>query len=284
MTHDLLRKPRLYFAMGFVFVSLAVRVSAEEPTKTEPRPTHKPVPAAGDLHRVRMSERSSEQENDARSATVKAPAGDSSKEIVVLTVWVVSMSDSPEHGKEGSKSNVAWRLQNLPSEFASLNDVRSLLNDLKDSDRLRSVRELRLVALDGQVTRVQAGLDKPQIMGSNYTNFGRTNTVNYRSLGTIVDVSPRIDAKKDIQVEMNYNKSDMDKSNDVPLMETKEGKSQFADQISTYQFKTVVKLKSGSAVVVGKDSTSGSPVKTSGGQTELIILGGVIGTGGQSAN
>jgi hypothetical protein len=63
-----------------------------------------------------------------------------------------------------------------------------------------------------------------------------------------------------------------------------EGKTQFADEISNRQFKTAVKLKSGTAVVVQKDSTTGSPVKTSVGRSELIIVGGVTGLGGQTAN
>jgi type II secretory pathway component GspD/PulD (secretin) len=199
-------------------------------------------------------------------------------------LWVVLVSDSPDSGKDGSKSNVEWRLHNLPTEFASMNDVRNLLNDLKDSGRLRSSREMRLVALDGQTARVQNGGDKPQVTGFNQTTFGRSNTITYRSLGTMVEVHPHIDSKKEIQVQLDYSKSDMEKSNDVPLMETPEGKTQFADAISTHQFKTAAKLKSGTAVVVQKDSTSGSPAKTSGGQTELIILGGVVGPGGQPAN
>jgi hypothetical protein len=155
---------------------------------------------------------------------------------------------------------------------------------MKDSGYLGSSRELKMVALNGQTARSQSLADKPQITGFNQTSFGRSNTIRYRSLGTMVEARPLIDSKKDIQVQVDYSESDTEKSKDVQMMETTDGKTDFADVTNTRQFKTAVKLKSGTAIVIQKDSTVGPAAKTSGGQTKLIILGAVIGTGSQPAN
>ena len=54
-------------------------------------------------------------------------------------------------------------------EFASLNDVRKTLNDLKNSGELQSCHELRLVAVDGQMTRARSSTDTPQVTGTTVT-------------------------------------------------------------------------------------------------------------------
>ena len=48
--------------------------------------------------------------------------------------------------------------------------------------------------------------------------------------------------------------SDLQKSNDVTLVDDGDGKTLFADEIVTRQFKTTARLKNGTAAVVRCDS------------------------------
>jgi Flp pilus assembly secretin CpaC len=212
------------------------------------------------------------------SAPATPTVTDSAKDTVVLTVWDIAVSNSPENKKADEKANLTWRLDNLPTEFASLSSVHEFVDQLKDAGRLRSLRELRLVTLDGQNATVQVGANKPEVTGSNYSSRGgRANSVTFRQIGTTIDARPRIDSEKHLQIQFEYNMSDLQKSNDVALVDEGDGKALFADMIVTRQFKTTARLKNGTAAVIRCDSNTVSSDK-SAGQIELIILGGSIST------
>ena len=109
--------------------------------------------------------------------------------------------------------------------------------------------------------------------------MGRMNSIMYRSVGTIIEARPRIDTEKHIQVQLDYEASDLAKAEDVPLSENNDGTSKLASNIFNRQLKTAAKFKNGGAAIVQSDSISGSADKSVKGQTVLIILGGSIGTG-----
>jgi Flp pilus assembly secretin CpaC len=184
--------------------------------------------------------------------------------------------NSTETKKADEKGSPAWRLDNMPTEFASLGDVRKFIQELRDAGRLRSLRELRLSALDGQNASAQVGTNKPQVTGSNYSSRGRASSVTFRQIGTTIDARPSIDSEKRIRVQFEYNMSDLQKSNDVTLVDEGDGKTLFADEIVTRQFKTTARLKNGTASVIRCDSSVASGDKSDTGRTELIILCGVI--------
>ena len=159
-----------------------------------------------------------------------APLTDSPQSQVVLTLWELTVSDSAKQPEADSKSNLAWQLQNLPTEFGSLNEVRDFISRLKDAGRLHTSREVRLVAFDGQAARLQVGADRPQIAGTNMSTLGRTNSIMYRSIGTIIEARPRIDTEKHIQVQLNYEASDLAKAEDVPLVREQRRDLEIGDQ------------------------------------------------------
>jgi type II secretory pathway component GspD/PulD (secretin) len=211
------------------------------------------------------------------SATPAATAAnDSAKDTVVLTVWELSVANSAENKKADEKANLAWRMDNLPTEFASSSDVRKFIQELRDAGRVRSLRELRLSALDGQNASVQVGTNKPQVTGSNYSPRGRANSVTFRQIGTTIEARPSVDSEKRIRVQFEYNMSDLQKSSDVTLVDEGDGKTLFADEIVTRQFKTTARLKNGAASVVRCDSSIAPGDKSDAGRTELIILSGAI--------
>ena len=96
----------------------------------------------------------------------------------------------------------------------------------------------------------------------------------YRSIGTIVQAKPRIDSEKRIQVEFEYNASYTEPSNDVAMFETNDGKSKIVpEMIVSQQLQTTAKMKNGAAVLVKSDTSSGSADKSTGRQTDLVIVG-----------
>jgi len=205
-----------------------------------------------------------------------AVANDSAKDTVVLTVWELSIANSTDNKKGDEKAKLAALLDNMPTEFTSSSNVREFIQGLRDAGRLRSLRELRLSALDGQSATVQAGANKPQVTGSNCSPRGRANSVTFRQTGTTIDARPSIDSEKRIRVQFEYNMSDLQKSDGVALVDDGDGKTLFADEIVTRQFKTTTRLKNGAAAVIRCDSSIALGDKSDAGHTELIILCGAI--------
>jgi Flp pilus assembly secretin CpaC len=210
-----------------------------------------------------------------RQSHSATPLSDTAKPTLVLTMWVVTLAESAGHADD-EKAKLKERLNTLPPEFQSLNEVRDFIKSLKAANRVRSWRELRMITLDGQPAQLQVGSELPQIVGTSMSNRGRQNSLQYRSVGTMVEARPHIDSEKHIQVQLDYNMSDTAKSNDVALSEDNDGKSQFADVMIKRQFKTTVRLSNGSAVIAHCDASTGSADKSGDGLTELIIVGGTI--------
>lgn len=225
---------------------------------------------------VSSSTNPTSQTSVARSSSSDAPISETPKPMLAITVWALTLVEPTGRAEAESKVKSSEDVDNPPPEFQSSKEVRDFIQELKRAKRVRSSRELRIVTLDGQTARVEVGTDSPQITASNVSNRGRQNAIMYRPLGTIVDVRPRIDSEKYIQIQLEYNLNDMAKSNDVAIVEEPDGKSQFADVMLKRQLKTTVRLPNGGAVVAHCDASTGWADKSGDGQTELIIVGATI--------
>jgi hypothetical protein len=219
-----------------------------------------------------QAEQQAKDSGRTRRSELGAELTDSPKTMFAITLWAVRLNDSDKNGDE-SKLVLPPRTE-VPTEFGSMDSVRALINGLATSGRVRSSRELRVLALDGQQAQVQVGSDKPQVTAVSVTNLGRSNALTYRSVGTVVRARAHIDSEKRIQLELDYNASEIEKAADVPMFESNDGKTKVtADMIVNQQIQTTAKMKNGAAVLLKCDTSNGSTDKTASRQTDLIILG-----------
>ena len=219
----------------------------------------------------RRSEPASKETTPNRTGADESKLSADPKKVVALTVWVVTLSEPAV--MVDKDRNLAEVATEIPSEFASRKDVRELIGRLKAAKRIRASRELRMATVDGQPARVQFGIDQPQIMGTTVSNRGRQNQVNYRPIGTTVEVRPQIDADERLVVGFDFTMTDSAKSTDVAIVEDVDGKSRFADVMMSRQVKTTVRLKNGAATLVQYDETTGYANRSGEDQIELIMLG-----------
>ncbi|HJS08950.1 MAG TPA: hypothetical protein VJ809_14880, partial [Pirellulales bacterium] len=90
--------------------------------------------------------------------------------------------------------------------------------------------------------------------------------------GTIVRIVPRIDSTGVLQVKLDYNSSDFEKAHDVILSEVPGRQPLAATQVVSQQIETVVRLKSGTAVLVQADSSHTLTDDAPKSETRLLIL------------
>jgi hypothetical protein len=198
---------------------------------------------------------------------------DEPTESIALTLWILTAADSSQPATDELSSNLAERVGNLPSVVGSVSEVRELVDQMKVAGLLRNAREYRLVTLDGQAVTAQRGRNQPRIVASSVDQrAGRVNSIQMEPVGTMIEVRPRIDSKRNIQASVKIGESALEKSTEVLLSQPPDGSPEFADVVTTRQFNTAATLKNTTAVLLQSVASDDSQ-DNAGSETELIILG-----------
>lgn len=134
---------------------------------------------------------------------------------------------------------------------ASSDAVSILLRALQEKRRLEVLSRPQLMALDGQRGYVQVGQDVPTVTGVNQNTFGQTNTINYRQVGLILEVIPRISPDGLIVMQINANKSQVSNDPGIPISISTGGQVVTAPRIDVSQAITTVSALSGQTVILG---------------------------------
>jgi hypothetical protein len=229
------------------------------------------------------------------------------RDMIALTVWDLTISDSTGPESDELVGKLIDKTSNLPTVVGTADEVRDLVNRLKAASLVRKSREVRVLTTDGQPTYAQSGTSRPSVVASNFTTInppmtGRgsrranleapapnptpaptpneppapepivTNSIQYRDIGTIVELIPRIDTSGAVLVQFSYNSSDIESSPDVALTDMPGRKPIMADRTVICQVRSSVRLKSGTAVIVQTDASRTSNGESSTGDTRLLIL------------
>jgi type II secretory pathway component GspD/PulD (secretin) len=134
---------------------------------------------------------------------------------------------------------------------ASSDAVSVLLRALQEKRRVEVLSRPQLMALDGQTGYVQVGQDVPTVTGVNQTTFGQTNTINYRQVGLILQVLPRISPDGLIVMQINANKSQVSNDAGIPISVSTGGQVVTAPRIDVSQAITTISALSGQTVILG---------------------------------
>lgn len=134
---------------------------------------------------------------------------------------------------------------------ASSDAVSVLLRALQEKRRVEVLSRPQLMAMDGQQGYVQVGQDVPTVTGVNQTTFGQTNTITYRSVGLILNLTPRISPDGLIVMYINANKSQVSGDPGIPISISTGGQVVTAPRIDVSQAVTTVSALSGQTVVLG---------------------------------
>jgi hypothetical protein len=259
------------FAMVLMAAFRNPVVAQEAPEGSRGRtrqPTYAEIPAPTQL-------RQSQGGFNNTQTPVENTLSDEPTESIAFTLWIVKVGDSAQPPADELSAKLAERVAALPPVVGSVKEVQELIGQIKVAGLVRSVREFRLVAHNGQLATVQTGTNQPRVVASAVSPDGRMNSIQYEPLGTLVEIRPRIDAERNIQVSVKIGQSNLEKSTEVMLAEPADGSPTFADVITTRQFNTATSLKNNSAVLLQSVSSSDADGEA-GAETELIILGAEV--------
>jgi general secretion pathway protein D len=134
---------------------------------------------------------------------------------------------------------------------ASSETVSAMLRALKDNRRLEVLSRPQVMTLDNQPAFIQVGQRVPRITGSTAQTRGLVNTIELENVGLILAVTPRISPDGMVVMEIDAEKSDIDKvSNGIPVA-VSDGKEILSPSINVTQAQTTVSAASGQTIVLG---------------------------------
>jgi type II/III secretion system protein len=198
------------------------------------------------------------------------------KAMIALSVWILKLSASHEEADPELTATISAQTENLSPVIGTVSEVRELVARMRVAGLLGKERELRMVTVDGQPVTAQIGRNQPRIVGtSSDPRRGQVNSLKMEEIGVMIKAVPQIDSDEQIQVSLEIGESGFEKSTDVVIAMPAEGGPLFADVVTTRQFNTTARVKSGNAVLLQRDATRDS-TDASRDTTELIILGAAV--------
>jgi type II secretory pathway component GspD/PulD (secretin) len=143
-----------------------------------------------------------------------------------------------------------------------LADVVKNLDALRKKGQLASVKRIQIAAQEGHLASLSVGENKPYTVGENVTARGlRQATVMYRSLGTIVQVTPQVAADRSVTLALKVEDSRMSTPEDGG-----QASSLRAPAFPVMTLTSKVTVRSGQAVLV-KDSST-----TEKGAAQMLVV------------
>jgi hypothetical protein len=215
----------------------------------------------------------------AQESTASVP-----KTPISLQLWVVTIALPQNKAQDEVAANLYERTTRLPVAVGSYNDVITLVERLRAAGLIEKMREFRHAAVNGETSQTQSGATVPTITGSATRSprasggltADRVNQIQYKSIGTVVQLNPLIESNGELRVQLYYETSEIEKSPNVTISESEDGTNRIlADQTVMRHCQANVRLKSGSAALVQSDThvqSTGDAVK----RTTLIILSATI--------
>ncbi|QDU89977.1 Type II secretion system protein D precursor [Pirellulimonas nuda] len=135
---------------------------------------------------------------------------------------------------------------------ASSNSISMLLRALQENRRLEVLSRPQIMCLDNQVGFVQVGQSVPTITGVQQNQFGgQTNTVQYRDVGIILQVQPRISVDGQVTMTVQAQKSAVGSEIEgLPISVSPTGEVLRSPRIDITQASTTVSALSGQTVLL----------------------------------
>ena len=135
---------------------------------------------------------------------------------------------------------------------ASSESVSILIRALKECRRLEVLARPQIMTLDNQPAFVQVGEQVPVITSSQINEAGQVNTVDFKDVGLMLGVTPRISPDGLVVMEIDATKSEVGpEAEGIPVTVSATGEVVKSPRIKITLAQTTVAAMSGQTVVLG---------------------------------
>lgn len=135
---------------------------------------------------------------------------------------------------------------------ASSEAVSVLIRALKECRRVDVLSRPQIMTMDNQTAEILVGQDVPTITASQFTELGgQINSIDYREVGLILTVTPRISPDKLVVMEIDATNSDVGPEAEGIPVSVAQGQVIRSPRINITSARTVVSASNGQTVVLG---------------------------------
>jgi hypothetical protein len=203
----------------------------------------------------------SSAEHDDASAGMGASSQSAQPAAVAMEVWVVTLRKPRDVNEEDRFGKVLKEAANLPADLGDRGDVGKLLDQWEALGAVRRLEHFRATSRSGQGVLVVPTEQAPMIVGTSITQFGKTNNIQLRQIGTSLKLKPKVVGEHGIDVDVEYENTELFDSESVNLAELKDGDPEPAVGTKGASIQSVVPVANGHAMLVTlvNDSAQQSP-------------------------
>ncbi len=135
---------------------------------------------------------------------------------------------------------------------ASSESVNILIRALQECRRLEVISRPQVMTMDNQTAEIVVGQDVPTITGTQFTDLGgQINTIQYREVGLILTVTPRISPDNLVVMEIDATKSEVGPESEGIPVSVSQGQVIRSPRINITSARTVISAMDGQTVVLG---------------------------------
>ncbi len=134
---------------------------------------------------------------------------------------------------------------------ASSESVSALIRALSVCRRLKVLSRPQIMTMDTETAQILVGEDVPYIESTSMTTYGQNNNVQYRQVGLILTVTPRVSAEGYVIMEIEATNSKVGPIDEGIPVSVSDGQVIKSPRIEMINAKTVVNSMSGQTVVMG---------------------------------
>jgi hypothetical protein len=173
---------------------------------------------------------------------------DAKSAIIQLDVWMLTLSADAEDDLLATASE----------PLADREEAMARVRKLQDSGAASRSHHFMATTLENEKLIVQFGAREPRVQATNITQFGKTHSLIYEPVGTMLQARARVDDVSRVLLEMQLESSHLEDSG-VAMFEPKEDEPVKAPQIAQRTYHSSLACPSGGAVVaLSSESQSGS--------------------------
>ncbi len=134
---------------------------------------------------------------------------------------------------------------------ASSESVSVLVRALQSCSRMKVLSRPQIMTLDNEPAQIVVGEDVPFITGTSFSEFGQQNSVDYREVGLILTVTPRVSAEGLVVMEIVATNSKVGPIDQGIPVSVAGGEVIRSPRIQMISAQTVVSSMNGQTVVMG---------------------------------
>lgn len=188
-------------------------------------------------------------------------------ETVIVQALIVTVSFGESKGSDRAESTSTAAVESVAHALAKkvnteVGDKRTPMSTLmkalddviKEQVKIVSIQALsglELTTIAGQSAFVQFGHRKPRIVGTTFSQQGRTNNLDMENVGSILQITPQVVPDGSLVMAVDIESSDLGpEAEGIVIATTDDGTEIRSPQVDTMTLKTTVATANGQMVVV----------------------------------